>query len=218
MELVVIVDGETVRRQRLEQEAAVTLGRGPDNSITLEDGLVSRRHARIDYRDGWRIEDLDSRNGTRVNGQPVITARLREGDLVVIGRTRLKLVGDVGHGEAGPLPAEVVVTPDGNPEALDPPVSQAASGPCVEAIDGPAAGRIHLLDKPYIALGEAGAELAVVTREGTGHALRGISGFGDRLALNGVPLDEDSRPLSDGDRIQVGEQELVYRAEAQGSE
>ncbi len=212
MELVVIVDGETVRRQRLEQEAAVTLGRGPDNSITLDDDLVSRRHARIDCRDGWRIEDLDSRNGTRVNGQPVTTSRLREGDLVVIGRTRFKLIGDVGHEETGPLPPEVVVTPDGNPEALEPPVSQAASEPCIEAVDGPAAGRIYPLDKPYVALGEAGAELAVVTREGTGHAVRGISGLGDRLALNGVPLEENARPLTDGDRIQVGEQALVYRA------
>jgi pSer/pThr/pTyr-binding forkhead associated (FHA) protein len=212
MELVIIVDGEPVRRLRLEREVAVTLGRGPDNSLTFDDGLVSRRHARIEYRDGWRIEDLDSRNGTRVNGQSVAAARLKEGDLVVIGHTRIRLVADGGHGETGPLSPEVVATPDGAPEALEPPVSQAAAEPGIEVVDGPAVGRSYPLDKPYVALGEAGAELAVVTREGAGHAVRGISGFGERLALNGVPLEENARSLSDGDRIQVGEQELIYRA------
>ena len=42
---------------------------------------VSRRHARLSFRDGhWVLRDLDSTNGTRVNGTPVVRYRLEPGD------------------------------------------------------------------------------------------------------------------------------------------
>jgi pSer/pThr/pTyr-binding forkhead associated (FHA) protein len=43
--------------------------------------------------DGWAIEDLDSTNGTRLNGQPVRRARLHDGDVIEIGLTRLHYRG-----------------------------------------------------------------------------------------------------------------------------
>ncbi|MFI5046875.1 MAG: FHA domain-containing protein [Acidimicrobiia bacterium] len=67
----------------------LTVGRGGGCGIVLDDGFVSQVHARLYLRDGsaW-VEDLGSRNGTLVNGQPLQGAlRLRRGDQVQFGQT-----------------------------------------------------------------------------------------------------------------------------------
>lgn len=74
--------------------APVTIGRSLDNAIAIhEDEYASARHARIEpLRDGLWIVDLGSTNGTYVNEQPVNgRERLREGDLVRIGETELRI-------------------------------------------------------------------------------------------------------------------------------
>jgi hypothetical protein len=68
----------------------LVIGRHPDCDIVLARPAVSRRHARLTYRDGaWIVEDLDSTNGTVVNGARVGRCRLHAGDQLVIGDTRL---------------------------------------------------------------------------------------------------------------------------------
>ena len=62
------------------------VGRHHDCDVVLGDLSVSRRHARLTFRDGnWVVRDLDSTNGTRINGQPVIRCRLRPGDVLTLG-------------------------------------------------------------------------------------------------------------------------------------
>jgi hypothetical protein len=63
------------------------LGRSADANLTIEDPLVSRRHARIVVDEsGGRIDDLDSRNGVRVNGVLIRgSSRLNDGDRVRLG-------------------------------------------------------------------------------------------------------------------------------------
>jgi len=65
----------------IEGDSAV-LGRHPDCDVVLESGAVSRQHARVSRVDGkYYVEDLGSRNGTFVNGQPVVARRpLRDHD------------------------------------------------------------------------------------------------------------------------------------------
>jgi hypothetical protein len=68
----------------------VTIGREEGNALRLNDERVSRYHAKIQTEDGDVIlTDLDSTNGTRVNGAAVQIRRLRAGDQVSIGRTML---------------------------------------------------------------------------------------------------------------------------------
>ncbi len=62
------------------------VGRHHGCDIVLADMSVSRRHARLTFRDGnWVLRDLDSTNGTRVNGRPVVRCRLRPGDVLTLG-------------------------------------------------------------------------------------------------------------------------------------
>jgi hypothetical protein len=72
-------------------EDEYTIGREPSNKIALSDGSVSSRHARV-FRtpEGFVLEDLKSRNGTFVNGEPVKEKRLlNDNDLVRIGKVIL---------------------------------------------------------------------------------------------------------------------------------
>lgn len=78
----------------------VTIGREEGNGLRLNDERVSRYHAKIQTEDDDVIlTDLDSTNGTRVNGSTVQIRRLRAGDQVSIGRTML-LFGNMDEIEA----------------------------------------------------------------------------------------------------------------------
>jgi predicted component of type VI protein secretion system len=73
----------------------VTIGREDDNDIQLNDDRVSRFHAKLQVDSGKVIlTDLDSTNGTRVNGHPIQMRVLQAGDVLSVGRCML-VVGDV---------------------------------------------------------------------------------------------------------------------------
>jgi hypothetical protein len=67
-------------------EDDLLLGRSPECDIALPDDSVSRVHARLVFRDGnWIIQDLDSTNGTIVNGTVVGRCQIRPGDRIEFG-------------------------------------------------------------------------------------------------------------------------------------
>jgi Protein of unknown function (DUF3662)/FHA domain len=77
------------KRHQVPPDGAV-LGRSRDCEITIEDPNVSRRHAEIRLENGsWSIVDLGSTNGVEINGEKVDSARLEQGDRIVLGRTEL---------------------------------------------------------------------------------------------------------------------------------
>jgi FHA domain len=73
--------------------AITSLGRAPTNTATLPDETTSLEHALIHLREGqWWLEDLESRNGTRLNDAPVAApAPIMAGDVIGVGRVKLKL-------------------------------------------------------------------------------------------------------------------------------
>lgn len=83
-------DGKITKiRTKLELTGApVTIGRGSDADIQVDDGTCSRIHCAIRrWDDMYIIRDMDSSNGTKVNGEPVRVAELLESDTVRIGGT-----------------------------------------------------------------------------------------------------------------------------------
>jgi pSer/pThr/pTyr-binding forkhead associated (FHA) protein len=81
----VVDDGATIATRRLGRR--ILVGRAPSADVRIDDPRVSRLHARIEMRDdGVYVEDLGSRNGTLVDGQPVANSRpLASGDEITIG-------------------------------------------------------------------------------------------------------------------------------------
>jgi adenylate cyclase len=89
----------------------VVIGRSPDCQVVLKDFGISRNHAKIQVaEDGVRIVDLKSKNGTQVNGVPVVEAPLKDGDRILLGKFQITfgktLEGKVVLDEAKPLSEE----------------------------------------------------------------------------------------------------------------
>ncbi len=74
-------------------EASLTIGRGPGNRVVLADPSASREHCAISRAgDRFRITDLDSHNGTFVNGQPMRDVDLSDGDEIRAGRSVFRVL------------------------------------------------------------------------------------------------------------------------------
>jgi pSer/pThr/pTyr-binding forkhead associated (FHA) protein len=80
------------KREYLISDMERYIGRDQGNDIVLEDDEISARHARILFADaGFWVEDLETTNGTFVNGERIQErTRLRNEDLVRLGRTLLQ--------------------------------------------------------------------------------------------------------------------------------
>jgi adenylate cyclase len=81
----------------------ITIGRSKDNHVVLFDHTASRRHAKVRKTpDGYLLMDLDSHNGTLVNGSRVTSRILRHNDLVEIGTSVLSFQYELGDDEPAP--------------------------------------------------------------------------------------------------------------------
>jgi pSer/pThr/pTyr-binding forkhead associated (FHA) protein len=80
--------------ERLDLQPVTVIGRHPHATIVLDDAFVSSEHARLSWQDGrWWVTDLESTNGTMLNGREVVVPTgLRYGDLIGIGEIELQLV------------------------------------------------------------------------------------------------------------------------------
>ncbi len=79
-------------------KAEVTIGRNENSDIHINNLGASKKHARIFRRNGeYILEDLKSTNGTLLNDENVITARLSGKDVVTIGKHKLFITVENGH-------------------------------------------------------------------------------------------------------------------------
>jgi len=84
---------------KLAPGSKMTVGRDAGSRIVLADEKCSRRHAEVEFSAaGWLIRDLDSRNGTRINGARIHgTALLATGDVIRIGNLELLFTFDIAR-------------------------------------------------------------------------------------------------------------------------
>lgn len=96
--LVLTLDGREVSFPLTRDSHAI--GRNPNNDIVVDDAKVSAFHARIDRRrEGFLLVDLNSTNGTFLNGKRISMRLLRAGDEVRLGPVRLRFVVDQDSAE-----------------------------------------------------------------------------------------------------------------------
>ena len=82
-----------VKRLKLTEQHSITIGRLGDNTVVLSDELASRHHCIIEpWQGGFRLRDLGSRNGTKLNENRIKTEALDNGDVVKIGTTELRFI------------------------------------------------------------------------------------------------------------------------------
>jgi pSer/pThr/pTyr-binding forkhead associated (FHA) protein len=107
--VVVTLHGTELQRRKLE--GTLSFGRSLEADVTVEDGAVSRKHCQIEpvaaeegQPEQWRVVDLQSRNGTRLNGKSLTEPKvLKSGDVIAIGHTK---IGFHAGKFIGPRPAD----------------------------------------------------------------------------------------------------------------
>lgn len=116
--LILSLEGQVIREIELNKER-MTIGRKPHNDVQIENLAVSGEHAAITtiLNDSF-LEDLDSTNGTLVNGAPVKKHVLQHGDAIEIGKFRLEYVNPQASQEAPDFERTMVLrAPVGMPAA-----------------------------------------------------------------------------------------------------
>jgi pSer/pThr/pTyr-binding forkhead associated (FHA) protein len=96
-----IAEGKDAGKEFLFEQDSVLIGRTPECDVILYDAGVSRRHCRIfSEGDGYIVEDMGSANGTKVNGAPVKTQLLTDGDQLTLGPVVFNFAAVEAEGEA----------------------------------------------------------------------------------------------------------------------
>jgi adenylate cyclase len=103
-ELVPVGGGDTIPLLR----PALTIGRRESCDICLRFGNVSGQHCQLVLESGyWFIQDLNSQNGTKVNGHRIVRKRLDPGDTLAIARHKFTVqYSPVALGASGPPPSD----------------------------------------------------------------------------------------------------------------
>ncbi|HTO06956.1 MAG TPA: FHA domain-containing protein [Myxococcota bacterium] len=71
----------------------VTIGRGKDSEVVIDDASISHQHAALELgSNGYRVRDLGSTNGVVVNGARMALAELKHGDRIALGQIELRYV------------------------------------------------------------------------------------------------------------------------------
>jgi DNA-binding winged helix-turn-helix (wHTH) protein len=99
-------EGDEIKGQWALDNPVTTIGRWEDNDVAIQDRWISRYHAEVHReKDRYIIRDLDSKNGTLVNGQRIAApVALADGDEIQV--TPLITLTFVDYGSTAPLPAE----------------------------------------------------------------------------------------------------------------
>jgi len=192
-----------------------TLGRRPYNDIVIDNLAVSGEHTVLTAaQSDVFIEDLNSTNGTYINGKAVKKQLLSNNDVVEVGKYRIKFLAEDAEdyektmilrpGAFGRAPGTVGAAPAGAPAG--PPASGPAS---IKVLNGGAAGREVLLTKVVTTVGKPGVQVASVTKRPGGYVLSHVEGA-RRPNVNGQPVGEDSISLKNGDIIDLAGTQMQF--------
>jgi pSer/pThr/pTyr-binding forkhead associated (FHA) protein len=200
----------------------MTVGRKPGNDIQIDNLAVSSQHAAIiTILDDSFLEDLESTNGTFVNGKRIKKHALQNGDIIGIGKHELKYISEHAGSRDSydktmvmrppPMAAERPVEepvgsstqeiPDtGRPERGEEAQPQAAT---LQVLNGPNAGKTMQISKALTKLGKPGKQVAVIARRPHGYFLTHVEGE-VHTSVNGESIGVRAHSLNDHDVIELG--------------
>jgi len=195
--MIVSIDGVVIKEVQLTKERT-TLGRRPYNDIVIDNLAVSGEHAVLQLigRDVF-LEDLNSTNGTYVNGKAVKKQQLHNGDTVEVGKYKIRYIGEMDSPEydktmvikQGSVAGGVLPTVPAGIGSYQPPAphgGEPLSG-SIKVLSGSAAGREVSLTKVVTTIGKPGVAVAAITRRPHGFVLAHVEGS-TFPTLNGNPV------------------------------
>lgn len=210
--LTVMTDGVVIKEIELDKPRT-TLGRRPYNDIVIDNLAISGEHAVLLLQDGQvTIEDLNSTNGSYVNGKAIRSAPLRDGDLVEIGRYKIRFeqtdAGATCAPPAAPIETTAAATSPSSPTEPTTPTAAPATAR-IRVLAGPAAGREAPLVKEVTTLGKPGIAVVSITQRDGGYQLACLAGPAIPK-INGREFGSEPVPLHDQDLIELAETRLLF--------
>ena len=221
--LILSMDGLVLKEIPLTKER-LTIGRKPHNDIQIDNLAISGEHAAIVtiLNDSF-LEDMNSTNGTLVNGQAIKKRFLRNLDVVELGKYKLKYMSDVpasGNSQAD-FEKTMILRPGVNrtPEpkrsfsdtqaGVPKPPAATASVPvtatpsaAIQLLNGGNAGKELELTKTLTTLGKPGMQVAVIAKRPHGFFITHVEGAQFPI-VNGESLDAQAHQLKDHDVIEI---------------
>ena len=181
--MIISLGGAVLKEVKLTKDRT-SLGRRPHNDIVIDNMAVSGEHAVVQMS-GLEayIEDLNSTNGTYVNGKTVKKQQLHHEDTIEIGKYKIRYIDEAQQ-------ALVV------------------SG-VIKVLTGPAAGREMALVKPVTSLGKVGVSVATITKTPRGFAITHVDGS-IPPTVNGESVGTGSVALMDGDLIELAGTQMHF--------
>ncbi|WP_426165391.1 FHA domain-containing protein [Pseudoduganella sp. R-34] len=209
--LLVMREGVIEQTVQLTKER-MTVGRHKHNDIVLNHPAVSGEHALVTtILDDSFLEDLQSTNGTFVNGHRIGKHFLQNKDVIKMAKYHLEFVSDGIRplaAAAATIPAMPV--PPSAPAAA--PNTQFAELPLahIEVLNGSNAGKTLSLTKAVTSLGRPGVQVVVITRALEGYSVAHVEGDKSPL-LNGDPMPRQPHPLKGGEILDLSGILMAFR-------
>ena len=226
--LMLSLDGSILAEYNMNKER-YTIGRLPDNDIRIDNPAVSGHHSLIiNILNDSFLEDLNSTNGTYVNGKLIKKHAMQHGDVITVGHHQLRFFDSQdGDTEQDEFEKTMVITPSTQGEErirrVGVAVDQAAKAVAankrpgvpdnatalpkakLQVLSGAFAGRELELTKALTTLGRPGVQVAAITRRAEGYFIVHVDSGkeNDFPQVNGVPIGPQARRLNDNDVVQL---------------
>jgi FHA domain len=231
--MIVSIDGVVIKEVQLTKDRT-TLGRRPYNDIVIDNLAVSGEHAVLQLTGNEvNLEDLNSTNGTYVNGKAVKKQLLQNNDTVEIGKYKIKFINEalgsafdktviMKPGALPPMPPKAPAAATGGAPgasaataamapATAPATSTAAVGASasIKVLSGAAAGREVPLVKVVTTIGKPGVAVAAITKRTYGFVVAHVEGV-NRPTLNGATIGADPVTLKNGDMLELAGTQMQF--------
>jgi pSer/pThr/pTyr-binding forkhead associated (FHA) protein len=219
--LVVSLDGVVIKEVQITKDKT-TLGRRPYNDIVIDNLAVSGEHAVLQMvGSDVFIEDLNSTNGTYINGKAVKKQLLQHNDTVEIGKYKIKYLSV----ESADYEKTMVIRPGTSAGAAPPPPQFAHTAPMgsasgfgaltgaspasIKVLNGAAVGREVQLTKVVTTVGKPGVQVASITKRPGGYVFAHVEGAA-RPQVNGQPVAGEPIHLKNGDVIELAGTQMQF--------
>lgn len=226
--LILSLDGAVLAEYSMDKER-YTIGRLPDNDIHIDNMAVSGHHALIiNILNDSFLEDLNSTNGTYVNGKLVKKHALQDGDVITIGKHSMRYVNEAasavggGDDDGDEFEKTMIIRPGskapGAPslDSVNKAVAGAGGAPVnpdaqkglpkakLQVLSGAFAGKELELNKALTTLGRPGVQVAAITRRADGFFVVPVEGdAGKPPAVNDKPVGKEGQKLNHNDVIEL---------------
>jgi len=215
--LILSLDGQVLAEYNMMKER-YTIGRLQDNDVRIDNPTVSGHHSLIiNILNDSFLEDLNSTNGTYVNGKLIKKHALQNGDVITVGRHQLRFVDTATDSEENDEFVQTMVLSKSDVTSSGVHVAPlaarngssrgapAAAQAKIQVLNGNFAGRELVLNKALTTMGQPGVQVIAITRRGDGYHLVQVENAPNREApkVNGQPIGAKAHKLADNDVIEL---------------